>query len=268
MSKRTKYSESDLPCPGSVFLAPLEDGRFGVLRVVRTSSQSGYSFVFVVPSSWIGSTPTRPSDANIRLPLILTHHSWANHREALWVSAPPPPSFIPVGAIEITAADHAIQCEAYSSWETVRMQILLQWRWDHDREALLIEETARKAKEANERKIADERRAEMLRTLTLDVVSERTWFETWDEDTEEPNLSTSRRLVSTLIENLRGAPKLTKAVARQMLRTTVKSFNRLDAASRFIETVHREDICDAFEIIMAAARYPDLADEVEKWREW
>src|SRR5215471_17924656 len=97
MPKRVKYSESDLPGRGSVFLAPLADGRFGVVRVVRTKSEGGYSFAFVVPSCWIGSSAVRPSDHDIRLPLFLTHHSWANQREALWVCTPPPSSFIPAG---------------------------------------------------------------------------------------------------------------------------------------------------------------------------
>src|SRR5262245_23974696 len=111
MPKRARCGESDLPRPGSVFLAPLEDGRFGVVRVLRTKSQGGYASAFVVPSSWIGSNPARPADSDIRLPLFLTHHSWANQREALWVGTPPPSSFIPVGVIEITAADDAIEHE-------------------------------------------------------------------------------------------------------------------------------------------------------------
>ncbi len=268
MPRRVKYSESDLPARGSVFLAPLADGRFGVVRVVRTNSQKGYSFAFVVASHWIGSSAIRPSNHEIRLPLFLTHHSWANQREAVWVSTPPPSSFIPVGTIEISAADDAIEHESYSAWETLSLQILLQWRWDHDREALLIEDAEERSRQAEERRIADARRAEMLRTLTLDSVSGRTWFETWDEEEEGPHLAASRQLISSLIEGLRSAPKLTKTVARRLLRESVKEFNRLDAKGPFIETMHREDICDAFEIIMAAVRYPELAEEVEEWRDW
>ena len=268
MPKRAKYGESDLPAAGSVFVAPLADGRFGVVRVLRTKSQSGYAFAFVVPSSWIGRSAVRPSDSDIRLPLFLTHHSWANRREALWVSTPPPSSFVPVGALEITAADDALEHEAYSAWESLPIQILLQWRWDNDREALLIEDAAKKAKEIEERMASNERRAEMLRTVTLENVSDRIWFDTWDEELDGSNLSASRRLVADLVNRLRTAPKLTKVVARRLLRSTVKEFNQLDALSQFIETTHREDICEALEIIMAAARYPELADEVEEWRDW
>ena len=210
----------------------------------------------------------RPADCEIRRPLFLTHHSWANEREAAWVCTPPPASFIPVGAIEITAADAALAVESYSHWELLSFQILRQWRWDNDREALLVEEAAEKAREAGERRIAAERRAEMLRSLTLDNVSSRVWFADWDEELEGPNLPAARQLVSQLIASLRNSPKLTKAVARRLLRATVKDFNRLDAKNRFIETTHREDICDALEIVLAAARHPELADEIDQWRDW
>ena len=132
----------------------------------------------------------------------------------------------------------------------------------------MIEDAEERSRQAEERRIADARRAEMLRTLTLDSVSGRTWFETWDEEEEGPHLAASRQLISSLIEGLRSAPKLTKTVARRLLRESVKEFNRLDAKGPFIETMHREDICDAFEIIMAAVRYPELAEEVEEWRDW
>jgi hypothetical protein len=268
MPKTKQFSERDLPRAGSVFLVPLEDGRFGVVRVLRTKSQGGAAAAFVVPSSWIGNTAARPSDRDIRLPLFLTHHSWANQLEALWVVNLPPPSFIPVGTIEIMAADNAIEREAYSVWEDLPLQILLQWRWDNDREALLVEDAARKAKENEARKITNARRAELLETVTLAEVSKRIWFGAWDEELDGPNLSASQRLVANLVHDLQTAPKLTKVVARRLLQSTVKKFNHLDRVSQFIETTHREDICEAFEIIMAAARYPELAEEVEEWRDW
>jgi hypothetical protein len=202
------------------------------------------------------------------LPLFLTHHSYNGQIAGLWVFTPPPPSFIPLGDIDIDAEEDVIERETYSRWESISMQILVQWRWDNDREALLIEEATRKAQETEERKIAAERRAAMLRTLTLDSVSERVWFDSWDEESDGSCLTESRRVVSSLIKSLRTSPKITKAVARRLLKGAVKDFNRLDAKRQFIETVQREDICDAFEIIMAATRYPELADEVEQWRDW
>lgn len=231
-------------------------------------SVDGHAFAFVIPSSWIGSNAARPSDSDIRLPLVLTHHSWANHREAFWVGNPPPASFIPVGTIEILAEDDIVESDAHSSWDGLALQILLQWRWDHDRNALLIEEEEEQSKQVEERRNTEARRAEMLSTLTLDRIVNRDWFENWDEEEEGQNLPASRLLIRNLVERLRQTSKLTKAVARRLLRETVKDFNRLDAGSHFIETTHREDICEALEIVMAAARHVGLADEIEEWKEW
>ena len=51
------------------------------------------------------------------------------------------------------------------------LQILLQWRWDHDRENVLREDIVKKEK-AEEARLSAERRAEMLRTITLESLVE------------------------------------------------------------------------------------------------
>ena len=48
MAKIRRYKENELPAPGSVFSMPLADGRFGVVRVIRTKVASDYAFAFVV----------------------------------------------------------------------------------------------------------------------------------------------------------------------------------------------------------------------------
>lgn len=268
MRKSNKYTESELPPLGSVFLAPLRDGKFTAIRVIRSKTDGGYASVFAALSSWIGRNATRPSDSEIRKTLVLTHHSWKNTKAAQWVSTPLPSSFVSAGTIDITSADEALKIEAYGAWEWFVIQSEKQWRWEHDRQALLAEEAVEDAKKAEERRIAFERRAEMLRTITLDTVQNRTWFENWDTELDGPNLVASRRLIEDLVNNLKTTPKITKAVARRSLRVTVKNFNRLDEETHFIETTHREDICDALEIVMAAVRYPELVDEIESLRDW
>ena len=257
MPKQKRFTESELPRPGNVFLTPLADGRYGVVRVIRTMTGSGYAFAYVVPSSWIGDCPVRPSDAEIRQPLLNTRGSRIpsylkrdGEQDACWVCSPPPPSFLPVGDIAVTKEDDAIQHESYSGWEWFPMVIFSQWQWDNDREGYLARVAEYEAKAAEERRIAAERRAEMLRTLTFESVAQRVWFDNWDEELDGANITASRHLVAGLVEDLRAAPKLTKVVVRRLLRDTVKAFNRLDQESdHFIETTHREDICDALEMV-------------------
>lgn len=266
--KYPKYSIDDLPSPGSVFITPLADGRFGIVRVLRRKIGSGHAFAFVVPSSWIGSSPVRPSDKEIRAPLVLTHHAWNGRRDAAWVTTPVPEAYISAGQIALTAEDEQIELESYAAWDGFPLQILKQWRWDHDRENLLIEDKERAEKEAEKKKLAAERRAEMLRTITFANLALRKWFESWDEELDASNIASSRELLAELIKSLSGEPKLTKTITKRLLKSTVKQFNQLDGKNHFIETTHREDICEALELIMYAAKYPDLADEIDQWRDW
>lgn len=268
MPKSPKYKEDDLPSPGSVFLTPLADGRFGVVRVIRRKVSDGLPAAFIVPSSWIGISPARPSDSEILYPLILTHHGWKGERDAHWVGSPPPDSFIPVGEIALTPEDDLIHREAYAGWGGFPLQILLEWRWHHDHETVIIEDAARKKEKAEERRQFSERRLQMLRALTLESVAQRTWFEAWDEDHDGLNLVSSRRILAELIHRLSETPAITKTIARKLLRLTVKEFNRVNWTSRFIETMHRDDICEALEMIMWAAQHPELASEIDNWREW
>jgi len=90
----------------------------------------------------------------------------------------------------------------------------------------------------------------------------------WEAEVATLPLEGSRVLISGLVDDLRAAPKITKGVAKRLLKRSVESFNRLDAAHRFITTVEREDICDAFDQIMRAAKFPELSDSVEEWRDW
>ena len=262
--KLTKYAPNDLPQPGSVFITPLGDGRFGVVRVLRTKVGSGHAFAFVEPSAWIGSSPTRPSDSQIRIPLKLMHHSWSKQRFAQWVFTPPPASFVYVGGIPVFPEDDQFCEESYGSWEFLPRQILVQWRWDNDRESLLREESERKEKRAKDAILANERRKEMLRSITIDSLVTRTWFDSWDE---EDSLQRSRAIVKNLIQKISAEPKLTKTKVRSLLKGAVKEFNVIEEGD-FIETIHREEIFEAFDLIMCAAKQPELVEEIDRWRRW
>jgi len=268
MAKIRRYKENELPTPGSVFSMPLADGRFGVVRVVRTKVASDYAFAYVVASDWIGAAPVRPSSKEIRQQLRLTHHKWGDQACGHWVAVPPPASFTPLEPLGFSLWDKVPLQESYASWESFAIQRLLQWRWDHDRVNLLQEDAEKAIRLAEERRIANERRAEMLRTLTLQNVSNRVWFDSWDEELDKSNVQDSRKLIANLIHDLTAAPKLKKTDVRRMLRGTVRQFNALDKQNNFIETTHREDICEALELVLCAARQPDLVAEIDEWREW
>lgn len=268
MSKPRKYTEAEMPSPGSVFLAPLGDGRFGAIVVLARKTECGYCMVYLAPSPWIGATAVRPSKDELLKPLILNHHSWEKVEAGAWTAFPPPDSFISTGAIELPRSVEQRVGSSFSSWESCSIQILIQWRWDNDRERLLLEDAEYAKQEAEERRQQAAKHAEMLKTITLESLKERRWFEHWNEDLDGPYMEPSHSIISSLIRSLSDLPKITPTAARRELKNAVLAFNQLDESTQFIETTHREDICDALELVMFAARQPTLASAIDEWRDW
>ena len=268
MPRRPKYQEGDFPPPGTVFIAPTKDGRLSSGRVLRRQFEGGAQAALIAASPWLGSEIPRLDLPDLRKTLVLTHHSHEGHQEVFWVFDLMPPDFTVIGQIELPPEDRAASSHSFTGWQGVPIQALLQWRWDHDRDALLREEALDEAREAETHLETAKRRSAYLLTLTLDSLASRKWFDSWDADQSSLYSKDSRSAISRLIDELRGAPRITKGLAKRLLKQSVEAFNQLDTAHRFIATFEREDICEAYEQIMSAAGFPELADEVDKWRDW
>jgi len=53
------------------------------------------------------------------------------------------------------------------------------------------------------------------------------------------------------------------------LKECVQAINRLDSEQKgFIETVEREDLCDVLETILHAAKFHELTERIDDWRDW
>lgn len=113
-----------------------------------------------------------------------------------------------------------------------------------------------------------EARAEFLRTLTLDSLVDRIWFPSWEDCDANLPLLECRSLIAKFVHELRAAPKLTRAVAKRLLKQSVQDVNRLDASHHFIATIEREDLYEAYEQILCAARFPQVVDQIDQWRDW
>lgn len=263
-----------LPSQGDAFAVPLDDGRYSVCRVLLDASsdaakQWNAHCVLVACSAWIGAEVPQPDDPALRPILCLTHHSWAGKREMAWISDPVPDEFIPIGRIPPTPEEMATTCGTFSGWASMALQPLLQWRWDHDRAAVLAEDKVKQAETAVLReKAAAERRA-YLAAVTLADLSAHEFFPRWEEYPPEEPARASRALMSTTVRRLiELGETASEEERRAVLRGCIESFNELDARLGFIATIEREDICEEFEALVHACglgRYADLADE---WREW
>jgi hypothetical protein len=199
---RPKYKEEDFPPPGTVFVARVADGRFAAGRVLQRAFTGGAQAALVGATPWIGTDVPSLELPVLRETLILTHHNWKGKPELFWTWDLMPSDFRIIGQIELSEADRIASSDAYTSWQSIPLQALTQWRWDHDREALLRDEAdaAARLAELNRKRAAV--REEYLRTLTLDALAGRPWFAAWEDSDAPLPISESRSILVRLIGDL------------------------------------------------------------------
>lgn len=155
-------------------------------------------------------------------------------------------------------------------WESPRLQVFAQWRWDHEREAVLAEEaTARAAALEAQRQCAQEHEAH-LASLTLEQLQEHVFFPHWKTYPSKKATRKSRQIMEETVQALLVlGSEATEQARRAVLQVCIERFNALDEElGFFIETSEREDICEEFEVLVHACglgAYEGLADE---WRDW
>ncbi|MBL8820203.1 MAG: hypothetical protein JNL58_29540 [Planctomyces sp.] len=235
---------------------------------MRREFHGGAKGALVAASPWLGKKLPSLKLRAIRETLYLNHHKWKNRPEVFWVHEPMPGDFIIVGQMELSPDDLAATSDSFAGWQSVPIQALLQWRWDRDREALLRDEDHRAADLAESQRQRATVRSEFMRTLTLDLLVERTWFASWDDVDSNLPLHKCRSLIANLVNELRAAPKLTLGIVKKHLKQSVMDLNRLNEEHHFISTIEREDLCEAYEQIVCAAKFPQVIDQIERWRDW
>jgi hypothetical protein len=185
------------------------------------------------------------------------------------VSEPPPASFRKLGKIELPKKDLKTDSGSFAAWNSLPLQVLAQWRWDNEREAVVAEDIERDRNAAREQARRGEQRKQYLAKVTLAELAQKDLFPQWDEYPPPAARRETLKTMHELIEQLRNDPKLTASAARAHLETYVRKLNRLDQLhGGFIETVERDDICEVFEEILAAAKFPELLESVHEWRDW
>lgn len=250
---------------------PLSDGRFGVCRVLQVrSNPKGHPEALVAASDWIGHAPPALTDPAVKRTLMLTHHSWSDEPECLWVSDPPPKTFTYLGAIKLSKKDQEATCNSYSGWERLPLQVLLQWRWDHDREAVLREDEQEKAAKEKQYAKAASTREVYLSKITLPDLLSKKLFRTWNRYQKASDTKAVEKIVKSFIQTLAETRRpLTRKFVTQELKACIEKINTPDQErNNIIETVEREDLFDLFEEILHAAKQPDLITVVDATRDW
>ena len=269
MAKSKKITLADLPEAGTVYAMPLEDGRFGICRVIR-KEQREIPCVVVTASDWIGNEPPQLNDPVVRKILVLNHHFFSERPEVVWVSSPPPKEFRMQGKIAVLPQDAKVPCNCLSAWDGLQIQVLAQWRWDNQREAVLAEDEKKKLIETEKTNAAAQKRAEYLSSVTFSSLLDKNLFPTWDDYPPKAAKEGCEKIVYAFIKALAEAkPPLERDFVSHQLKMCIEDLNHLDSrCENFIETVEREDLCEIFQEILNAAKCPDMMEQVEAWKDW
>ncbi|MGW4251849.1 hypothetical protein [Streptomyces californicus] len=288
-AKRSPKSPLDVD-PGAVFAfrtsplhpdSPPETGRFGAFTVVARAPE--LIVVAVVDGVW----DRMPALEDVREHRVLRRRRFAHTgRPAVFACGADdttgPADLTALGTVPLTAEQTELAGPYLSprgvgtSFSTLALadsDVEGEWRWTHDRDALLrereaVEERRRRAAEAEK-----ERYAERLAGLTWDQLLAETPFERWTPSPPFPPAAFRRaavRRVHKACRELRAlGPKPRKPSARKVLKALVQWFNAADqAAGWVIETEEREDVCRVLEELAHVAGHPSLVLEADDWREW
>ncbi|WP_148598350.1 hypothetical protein [Aquisphaera giovannonii] len=274
-TRRPRLRREDLPDAGAAFLMPLDDGRFGVCRVLRRpdaeeEARHGAPTVLAAASSWIGDEPPAIDDPRLRAVLILSHHAFAGRPEIQWVSERVPESFRPLGTIEPDDDERRMPCNVHGGWGSFPLQRLLQWRWDHDREAVAREDDAKKAAVAAANKDAPARRMAYLDGLTLAGLRKKRRLVGWRDGAPAAAIRACRAAFAEAIDALDAlGPAASRPARLRVLKRCVESLNRIDDAhGHFIETAAREELGEEIDEIAHVAGFRGVHDLAGRWRDW
>jgi hypothetical protein len=248
--------------PGDTFALLLADGRWCACRVLGKTRGNPLQ-VLVMTSAWIGDAPPDDlSDPRLTTPLILTHHHWSGVADVDWVDDPVPAEAGPLGRLALTAEESALTSSStFSAWASHSLQALLQWRWDHDREAVLAEEARQE-----QYLLAAREEAEFgYRPLppSLDELRRQKVYPEKDPYPSPEEVRLSRRIIRDAIDKLIAlGPDAEVAEKFDVFRRAVERFNETD----FIDTAERDYLGEILGNIGDAAGLTDY--DVIAWRDW
>ncbi|WP_258311969.1 hypothetical protein ACQ9ZG_11580 [Streptomyces araujoniae] len=288
-AKRSPKNPLDVD-PGAIFAfrtsplhpdSPPGTGRFGALAVVGRAPE------VIVVAVFDGVWDRLPTSAEVREHRVLRRRRFAHTgRPAVFACGVEDTTGLSdltaLGTAPLTAEQTKLAAPYLSprsvgtSFSTLALadaDVEGEWRWAHDREALLREQEAVEERRRLAAEAEKERYAARLAALTWEQLLAETPFERWTPSPPFPPAAFRRaaaRRVHQACRELRDlGPKPRKPAVRKVLKSLVLWFNTADqAAGWVIETEERECICFVLEELAHVAGHPSLVMEVDDWREW
>jgi hypothetical protein len=292
LRRRNRSKKTDTgPAAGSIFsfrtvpfseFSPGETGRFAAFKILGSTA----NVVTVAVLDGIWTTP--PAYAEVSSSAILREHRFAAaggpaafgvFRE--WWSTEELKDVVFLGTAPLSHAEASIAARienfepgsSHSDLGFANYHAEGEWRWFHDREALLAEQGKAKAKAQVEQSAREEQHEGRLQHLTWDQLLAETPFPNWSPSPPYPPedfTKAARNAIHQACRDLKAlGPDPGKAAAGSVLQRCVAWFNDADARyGGVIETEEREGICAALEEMAVVAGHRSLTDEIDSWRDW
>lgn len=255
---------------GQVFAFPLNwDAYWGACRIVRIDKGAAV----LATLEWIGTA--RPTLEQVSdCPLVYDNHGPFEGDPAIfWGAQTPPPDFEYVGLSAPSHTELALttcHCQGrvclckrrQGGWKACRANLVRYWQWKIDREGY---ETAR-AVVRQELERVNAQQSSQPEPLTLADFRRTTLFAGWEGYREKSLIEASRRIFGATVDKLAGLEPGQVDARLNVMQACIEQFNDLDSEHAFIETIEREEICEAFaQLARIVGLEEDLAD---RWREW
>lgn len=251
------------PQVGDAFSVPLADGRFGACRIISMSGE----YPVVAALNWIGQGSPTLSEAASAPVLELKSFSWSGDLCISVIMHRKPAVYRKIGVIEPSPVERRHEARSYTRWDTIPLHILNEWRWVHDRDALVAEvESERLAARQQLR----QQEAEELASVSFATLRSPTLFRSWRKVHPAPVIEAVRAVFGETADALeRLGPNAAEDAKVAILQACIERLNTLDVEhDRFIETVEREDLMKQFRLFLHLVGLAHKADLADEWRDW
>jgi hypothetical protein len=262
-----------LPEVGATFAVQLENGLYVVCRVVREVPRIEYEgrgfprTIEVVCSAWYGDAIPDVNNRALRSIQKITSYD-RNYFSVHWFYFEPPRKFKRIGTIIPTSRDFKKNYRGgHGIWSNIEIEMYEQWRWDHEREAVLAEIAAEEAKELRD----EERERKRQTSITLNKLKKHLFFSGWGGIQPLRAIKASRQIMKETVKELTeiGGKRAGESERLAVLKKCIEAFNIMDKKyHHFIETVERENICQEFELLVYACGLGHRQNLADEWRDW
>ena len=122
--------------------------------------------------------------------------------------------------------DMKLDSSSAAKWNYAPLQILTQWRWDNDIEALLAEDEVKRQKDRAAALDKQRQRQKYLATVTLSQLREKRRFENWEGKLSQELIDVCRHIFNETIDALWSSRE--KSLKKKMVAALRECVTRLE----------------------------------------